>query len=210
MFRNTHHLLTILWKSRQGVAMLEFALLLPILLFLLAGIIEVSSFVLFHQKVDNATARTADLITQINAEEVQCATLSGRYDELNESMRPYAGGSMIVSNIEAEYPGTTEDDSAPLDQTVIWQWKSPDAGQSDIGNAGGNANGPGWPNVFRVAPDDGGMFNGDRVIAVEVFYTYSSIFKLDQILNLSVGDGQITTKRAFYRARLGSMERLSC
>lgn len=197
---------------QQGVALIEFALTLPFLLLLLVGAIEITRMMLFYQKIDNATSNVADVITRMNFEEVPCTGPLGLftiYDStLPKMVSPYDfkgnGGGMIVSAVEAKYPDPNDaSDDEPLRQRITWQWNS-GGYASKLGVAGAGPNKAEWPAVFNAAPNEGGMFNGDRIIAVEVYYNYSPLLPgLSGILDLE----NVTEvyKKAFYRARFGNM-----
>lgn len=193
----------------KGAAMLEFAFVLPFLLIMLLGGIEISRMVLFSQKIENATSNIADMITRIDSDEVTCAQLTSlRDDLLVQMMRPHDfianGGGIIVSAVEASYPNPdNQDNNKPLKQVVTWQWQSA-AEASKIGVPNGLAQGPEWPVVFRQAPNDGGMFNRDRIIAVETFYTYETLVPAVNYF-LNIEEVTAVYKRAFYRARFGNM-----
>lgn len=203
-------------RNEQGVAMVEFALILPILMILLVGGIEITRLVLFNQKIDNATSRIADAITRLDKEVVECKGTQGllfyRNDLMVQMMKPYDfngnGGGLIVSAIEAEYKNQNkQDDNSQTQQKVKWQWVSGESA-SRIGSKNSVANGAEWPLVFRRSPNDGGMFDGDRIIAVEVFYTYKTIIPG---IEFFLGMDAVTQvyKKAFYRARFGNMGRLA-
>lgn len=196
-------------SNTQGVALLEFALILPLLILLVFGGAEITRLVLFHQKLDNATSGVANVITQLDEETVPCEDLQwARNTLLVESMRPFNfnnGGALIVSAVEASYVNANNPsrDDEPLRQRVIWQWR-PDAAASLVGAQGGLANGSGWPSVFRRAPNNGGMANGERVIVVESFYSYrpllpfiAELFDLETVNNVY--------KVSFFRSRFGKM-----
>lgn len=201
--------------SQRGAALLEFALTMPVLLVMLLGGIEVTRMMLFHQKMDNATSAIGDVITRLDYEAVPCGGGSGlrnmRQNMLVEMMRPYDfednDGAMIVSAVEASYrdPNNADDDT-PTRQRVLWQW-NPDSETSRIGMPNADATGSAWPAVFARSPNNGGMFDGDRVIIVETFYTYETIVPgVGTLLNIpQVMD---VYKNAFYRARFGNMNEL--
>lgn len=201
-------------KSQQGVALIEFALILPILMLLLLVGIEVTRIVLFNQKIENATSNIADMITRLDMEVVPCSSLQNYYDGLLvQMMQPYDfkgnGGGMIVSAIEAEHPDpNVMNNNIPMRQTVEWQWTA--GGYASAINAeGGAANGGAWPPVFRASPNDGGMFDGDRIIAVELFYNYRPLIPGTQYF-FDISPLTEVYKKAFYRARFGNMGRLGC
>lgn len=202
-------------RAEDGAAMLEFALILPMLLLMLIGGIEVTRLVLFHQKIDNATSQVANVVTQLNQQVVQCNGPNGlnwmRDPLMKQFMQPYnftADGSMIISAVEGKYPNLSDPnrDRKPVRQVVAWQWKSGGAA-SNIASKGGLAKGSGWPASFRRSPNRGGMFNGERVIAVEVFFNYKPLFPFTASLTKIEIENSIY-KNAFYRSRFGNMANL--
>lgn len=195
---------------------MEFGLMIPIMVLLLVGGIEITRVILFHQKIDNATFRVGDLITQLNLDSVPCTGTGGlewnRNTMLVEAMRPYdfdTTGVLIVSAVEAEYPDpATPDDDAPLRQEVVWQWISDATETSRIGTEGALVSAPpAWPAVFGLSPNAGGMYDGDRVIAVEVFYRYEPLFPGFELL-VPMTDVMDVYKTAFYRARFANLRQL--
>lgn len=202
-------------RCQRGTALIEFALVLPFLLILLIGVIEITRMMLIYQKIDNATSNIADVITRMNYEQVPCSGPFGLKtlltDTLPEMIRPYDfagnGGALIVSAVEARYPNPNDaSDDEPLEQRIAWQWNT-SGYASRIGHAKGNAGGSEWPVVFSAAPNKGGMFNGDRIIVVEVYYTYRTLIPAANAF-LDLEDTALVYKNAFYRARFGNMASL--
>lgn len=207
-------------SANDGVALVEFGLLFPILFILLTGGLEVSRYILFHQKIDNAASHVADIITQMNVDVVPCTGGAGSLDDmfntvLAGAVRPYDAtqdGQMIVSAVEATHPNpNSPNNNIPMTQTVTWQWSSGGDNFSRVGNDGGPANGAGWPQVFRDAPsgNPGGLNDGDRVIAVEVFFRYSMLLPGAEVL-VPAEDFTNIYKFAFYRARFSNLSSLGC
>lgn len=211
---NPMHRIKKLFRNQDGVSMLEFGLTLPVLMIILVGGLEITRLILFHQKIDNATSRVADLITQMDVENIPCTGVGGlqwmRDSMMTAAMSPYSwdeDGQLIVSAVEAEYADPNNpDNSIPTEQRVKWQWAS-GSNVSNIGSEGGLANGSAWPGIFRVSPDAGGMFDGDRVIAVEVFYVYSPLIPGVEFL-MPVDEVMDVYKNAFFRARFGNLNNL--
>lgn len=205
---NRRSLLISLRDASSGVAMLEFALILPVLLLMVFGGVEITRYVLFHQKIDNATSGVANVITQLDFDTVPCSNLQWvRNTLMTEAMKPFNfnnGGSMVISSIEARHANEANpNNNIQLLQRVVWQW-SPDTAASLIGSPGGQASGSGWPEAFRRAPNAGGMFNGERVIAVESFYSYTPILPfLTDMFGVDVENS--VYKAAFFRSRFGKM-----
>lgn len=202
-------------RSEAGVALLEFALILPVLLLLLVGSIELARFFLANQKLDNATSTIADLITRTNSDAMPCGSGNGelgwyRTVVLPGIMAPYtfaSSGHMVVSSIEAHYSDPSHpDDAVPMEQKVVWQWK--DGGASKFGAENAVVSGE-WPAAFRASPDANGLRDGDRVIAVETFYQYDPLIPGIDILNAG-GQPIEMYKAAFYRARFSNLSSKGC
>lgn len=216
--KNRKNILRHISKDQQGVSMIEFGLLLPILLLILVGTIEITRLVLFHQKIDNSTARVADLIARTEADPVPCGAGVGgllwmKQKTLAESLKPFtmnAQTTLIVSSVRAEYQNPLNpNDSILLRHRIEWQWKDGPA-ISKYGTIGSNAaTDTDWPAAFRRSPNNNGLFNGDRVIAVEVNYIYEPLLGISAIL-LPMLKTHTVHKAAFYRSRFGRMGTLGC
>lgn len=202
--------------EQSGVSIIEFALLLPILLVIVIGTIEVTRLVLFHQKVDNATSRVADLITRIEQDPVQCegtGSLGWMYtNALARTLEPYSlvegSTTLVVNSVRGQFRDVNNtSESIPVNQVVEWHWSRGNE-PSRIANAAGvnlqGSDDADWPVEFQAAPAAGGMFNGDRVIAVEVFHFFAPLLDITPTLLPQVSEKMVYT-RAFYRARFGNL-----
>ncbi|MEM9331470.1 MAG: TadE/TadG family type IV pilus assembly protein [Pseudomonadota bacterium] len=74
-------------KNKEGVAAVEFALIVPILLLLFIGTLEISLAVAVDRKVSRISSSVADLITQ--GDSFNKAGLDQLTDIANRIMRPY-------------------------------------------------------------------------------------------------------------------------
>jgi Flp pilus assembly protein TadG len=146
-------------KNNNGVAAIEFALILPILVVLFVGLAEISWYAHSIQKQDKATNDMADLITQNKQATLQL--LNSYADAIDQILDPFdLNGTVIVSSVaaisiadaDAVYAANetiadaTASPSRPLKGCrrgcVVWQWKrGPDG--STIGVTGGEASLPG-------------------------------------------------------------------
>ena len=75
------------WKNRQGMAAVEFAFVLPILLTMLLGLVELSQAMLLRADVTNMSSTAADLIAQESS--VASADLTNVYNALNAMVFPF-------------------------------------------------------------------------------------------------------------------------
>lgn len=205
--------------------MIEFAFVLPIMLVLFFGAVEVTRFILILQKVDKVAYTMADIVTRSTPDPTpgvtppsgaispltttELADILGNYDDL---MVPYAvegRGLIIVTSIQRPTGS-----AVPL---VKWQMTD-----------GGVLSGPGIISEINQLPPSGinpsvrntpvnfstdiqnsmnvsaGLRNNENIVAVEVFYRFDPLF-----FNNSVGIGSMIVKRnAFFNPRYGTLTRL--
>ncbi len=175
-----------IFKTEQGIAAVEFALALPLLITITFGSIEVARYVLIAQKLERVSFTLSDLVTQY--EKISTSDLNQIIPSAAEVMLPYdfaADGYAIVSSVSKT--GT----NPPV---INWQYKSSGTARtSAIGVSGGNAT---IPSGFTMA-------DGDSVIITEVFFDYKPIlsgiiYKNSQMYNYSI-----------YKPRLGNLKTLS-
>lgn len=102
--------LTRFWGERRGIALVEFALVLPVLVLVLLGSYDYGRYVIVHQKVQRTCATIADLI----ARESQLA--DGDIPDIlaaaNHVMSPFTlggNGDIIISIVTDDGSGLTID-----------------------------------------------------------------------------------------------------
>ncbi len=169
---------------QYGMATVELALLMPFLLVLLLGGIELSRYIMVHQKLTRTTVTVADLVTQ--GTDASTTDLDNIMQVVPHIMNPFTFGDdglVIVSHVK-KLPG-----NAP---SITWQYTGGGSlsETSAIGLAGDAAALPGG---FTMNDEEG-------VIIAEVYYRYDDMVVPDVL--------PITTvyKRAFYRPRLGELD----
>lgn len=175
-----------LWRDVSGVAAIEFALLLPFLVALLIGCLEVTFKIWSTQKAEKLAVTLSDVIAQSKA--VTYSDLDKLTDAVDRIMDPFPfgeNGKVIISSVYVAQ-GETQ-------AKVNWQCSFPVGGTysatSHLGAKGDNA----------ALPADFEMVEKDNVIVSEVFYTYEPIapgvmFSNDQIY-----------RRAMFKPRLGNL-----
>jgi Flp pilus assembly protein TadG len=102
-----------LTKSEDGVGAVEFALIVPVLLILYVGALELSVAMSVDKKVAKATSITADLITQgTSTDKTSMQEMLGVAKSI---LAPFDGTSleMEVVGIEVDSAGTA---------TIAWSW----------------------------------------------------------------------------------------
>lgn len=99
-----------LLSAKEGVAAVEFAMILPILLILLVGMAETVTGLNYDRKVSQAASSVADLVAQ--TETVNAAEVADIMNATTAIMDPYpaAGLSMIVASVTFDGDGNPEVD----------------------------------------------------------------------------------------------------
>jgi hypothetical protein len=173
------------WRNdNRGVAAIEFALAVPILLSLFLGSIDILRAMLFHQKVEKIAYAMADLTTQ--QDQLTRAMMDDYYEAPGKIMEPFTFGSSGLVIITSVY----RDVGDPVSGKVRWR----DSGggtlvrTSRIGAVGANA----------VLPGGLTLNERDNVLIAEVFYGFDQLFPVDFM------DIEDIYKAAIYKPRLGS------
>ncbi|CAN0416232.1 unnamed protein product [Discosporangium mesarthrocarpum] len=177
-----------LWRDRGGASLVEIAFVMPILVTLLLGGVEIARYVLLHQKLDRVSSSIADLVSQ--GENISVADLQNIFDAAQFVAKPFdllADGTVIVSSVSNPIGG----------QATRVNWQQAGAGtipaNSQIGTTGGSVT---LPAGFTVA-------DGQTIIIAEVFYDY-----VPWILGNFTGANQVY-HRALFRPRYGGLSMLA-
>jgi hypothetical protein len=158
-----HQLLQKFKRDERGLAFLELAYSVPILVILLLGGVEISRYVFVHQKLERAAVTMADLLSQ--AYTLHEGEMAGLFEASAYVMNPFdmhTSGYVIASSIASESGGSA---------TVMWQ--------RTLGGAGGSGGGGsrfGTQGGPALLPPDFTVREGDSVIAAEAYYAYTPIF----------------------------------
>ena len=80
-------LLRRLAADRRGVALIEFGFAVPILIIMTFGTVELSRYVLLHQKLDRIAMTLADLIAQ--SEELAETDINNIFDAVSHIGQPF-------------------------------------------------------------------------------------------------------------------------
>ena len=138
-------------SDERGSAMVDFALVLPILLMLFVGVVEVTNVLRLDRKVVAAAQTTADLITQ--RREVSDAQLNDFLRAAELILEPFPVSDFAVGISGIRYHPSSGDPE------VTWT-KS--------------RNGGSVPNALTVAQGLGER--GEGVVVVRVTYNYTPVF----------------------------------
>jgi Flp pilus assembly protein TadG len=87
--------------NRRGVAAVEFAFVLPVMLLIYFGIVEVGQGVMIQRKVTNLTRAIGDLTAQTRSATISDAEMTGVFDAAGTIMMPFTSVTpgMVVSSI---------------------------------------------------------------------------------------------------------------
>lgn len=180
-------------KDQSAVAMVEFAMMVPVLLVMTVGGFEVARYALLLQKLDRITATFSDLIAR--EENLSAAELDNLFNSTNHLASPFdfdTNGMIVVTSVVGR------DGAAPL--VIAQRTKGNLVGaSSEIGGEGDDAT---LPAVFTDA--DGNTLEQDEgVIIAEIFYDFepymasgSSLMTIEMFEDLQI------YRKAFFRPRL--------
>lgn len=147
MLKLTRHIV----RDERGSALVDFALILPILVMLFVGSVEMTNLLQLERKVVAAAQTTADLVTQ--QRQVSHAQLDDFLRAAELILEPFPSGPVSIGIAGVNYDPNT---GSP---NVAWT-KS--------------RNGGSVPNATSLAVGLGGK--GEGVVVVRVAYSYTPVF----------------------------------
>jgi Flp pilus assembly protein TadG len=137
-------------KDCSGLAVIEFAAVVPVLIILTLGVVEVSNGIINYMKVIDAARTTSDLISQ------QKSIASSDFDNLYRAgqmvMTPSPGGPLGLAMASVTFD--------PQNGSASVAWECTRGGASAMTNLAAEAAGLGAP--------------GESVIVVQATYTFTS------------------------------------
>jgi Flp pilus assembly protein TadG len=153
-------------NDRSGIAIVEFALLVPVLLTLFIGSFETANLLLAYLKLEDAAETASDLVAQTNPTYVlQSTDITNITSAVKQVMNPLPTTGLTVAYASITYSGCSTTCTAKVDWTV-----SVPAGSAPFGAAGATATN--LPN--GAATSTLGASNTDSVIVVQLTYAYKS------------------------------------
>jgi len=181
-------------RAEEGIAYFEFALLLPVLITLLMGTVEVTRYILITEKVQKVSMVVANVVAQ--AKSVSSADLGNIVTSAAQIMQPFtfgANGYVVISSVTQT--GTQSANNPPL---VSWQYggggtMAPAPG-SRIGTTGGPA----------TLPNNIPLNANDNIIVTEVFYNYTPLMATNGLLG-----NNLIYQVGLFKPRLGALSTLS-
>ena len=101
LLENSRRCLKRLLAGQDGVAAVEFALILPVMLLMYIGSAELTKGILVNRKVTIATRSIADLLAQTQSSQVTDSTITQIFSAANAVMGPDSAGlKMTLSSIK--------------------------------------------------------------------------------------------------------------
>jgi Flp pilus assembly protein TadG len=172
--------------DRRGNSLVEFGLILPILIFVFMGSMDIGQLVVANMKIYNAASSMADLVAR--DEEISTATLTDLFNAASQVATPLdigANGIVIITSVSAD-----DDD----DPRIFWQQEngshtSPSVVGSTIGESAT------LPASIQVDAQE-------TIIVSEVFFDFEPIFGI-------LDTATTIYHSAYYRPRLGSLREIS-
>lgn len=179
----TKQLLRRFVAERAGVAAVEFALVVPIMLVVYLGTTEASALITMDRKVQSVAGAVGDLVARENGT-ISSATLQDYFQASSGIMSPYVptGLKQIVTSVQVKADGTT---------SVAWSvpYVTGDVDEVVKGHEVGKP--------YKLPTDMTDIAKGSYVIVSEASYSYKPLFGLvfDQAVNLY--------RESFYVPRFG-------
>lgn len=170
------------WRHQHGVAAVEFAFVLPVLLTLFYGVVETTRYILIVQKAEKLAHTVADVTAQ--STKVTNASLNQLMQATSDIMNPFAmttNGRVFITSVYRP----------PGEENAVVNWRYSGGGTlavtstlGDIGSA------PNMPTGFTFD-------ERENVIASEVFFQFSPL-----LTSRFFGTTTIY-RQAFYKPRFG-------
>lgn len=151
-------------RSDRGLAAIEFALIIPVMLVTFFGIAEIANYILAARKVSNVASSAADLVAQDAViDDGEMADIMGALDVV---LRPFDPdeAQIRITSVVADSDGET---------TAAW---------SDARNTGAYAEGSPIDVPDGIVPDNQG------IVMTEVSFTYKTLFGMFLTDGMTVSD----------------------
>jgi Flp pilus assembly protein TadG len=148
-------------RDQSGMAAIEFAVLLPMMLIIFLGSYETANLVLAHMKLEAAAETTADLVAQTRVNTVlQSTDFTNFTNAAKQVLTPLPTSG---SQLKIAYASITYSTGSPV---IDWHYEANSATAITVTNASSIENLANLGNEVAGATDS--------VIVVQLTYTYSS------------------------------------
>lgn len=176
-----------LWRCDKGIAVAEFAFMLPLLLMILLGGVEMARSIIIHQKIDRIALTMANLVAQ--SQTISLVELEQLLDGVAPLARPidFAPDGVVVISSVVKHAGDS--------MRVSWQYR--DAGSNvSVSRVGLEGQVAVMPPGFTIA-------DNEVAIVAEVFYRF------EPLMLTGVLEETEFYKVAVFKPRLGALDTLS-
>jgi Flp pilus assembly protein TadG len=150
-------------RDQHGIALIEFAAVLPVLVTMFFGCFELARYGLANLKVDRVAGSTGDLVAQLDV--VTTGQLTDLYNSGRDIMEPFdlqGEGRVIISSVHR-----------PTNAAATVAWQSNDGGAlAEASRIGTTGNAATLPPGFTLAV-------GADIIVAEAFYRYTPTLASD-------------------------------
>ena len=152
-------------SSNDGIAAVEFALIVPIMLAMFIGVVEMSQAITVDRRVSHVAASTADLVAR--QRQITSTTLDGYMQIINQLLSPYAAGplKLTVSNVYNTAAAKTT-------HRLCWVYQHGGGANTGLGGTGPRTTGNYTGLPTGVLDETTG---GTSVVVVEVRYLYQPV-----------------------------------
>lgn len=171
-------------QDQRGSILVELALTLPIMVTMLAGVVEAGYYLVLNLKIQHSVISIADLATR--DEEITQSTMDDIFLALPQIMTPYYDASR--SRVYVSAVSQVEDEDQP---SVFWQRATGNLANVDsaIGIEGEASD---LPTNLRVATNE-------TVLVTEFYFSYRPLI-------FDVFDAQIIRRVGYFRPRIGALQ----
>jgi len=177
-------------RDNKGVAAVEFAMIVPVMFFLLVGAIEFSQALSVDRRVTQSASSTADLIARAPPQGLTPDQVSNELKIIEQLIEPYEVGSLTVNIISVKANAVAGNPGA-VNYVVDWS-------RNNSGGTPYSRNSPynGIPAGLLVA--------GESVIVAEAKYNYTPL-----IFNYFIESAFSLEEKFFLKPRNASCVHLS-
>jgi Flp pilus assembly protein TadG len=99
-------------RQDKGAAAVEFAFIMPFMLLLYFGLVDITGLISLNRRIVSAAATMADLVTQQKAN-VLASTITDQFNAAYVTMKPMPASNLRIEIYDYRYVGTTI--------TLIWK-----------------------------------------------------------------------------------------
>lgn len=171
-------------RNERGIAVVEFAIMLPVIMTMFYGCIEATRFILVTQKAEKLAHTVADVTAQ--SVTLTNASLNQLMEATNDIMNPFAFSEKGVVKITSLYraPGVAN-------ATVNWRYSG---GGDLVATSAFGAVGS-----TPTMPGDFTFDERENVIAAEVFFEWTPL------ISSQFFGTRVIYRQAFYKPRFGAL-----